>query len=135
MIAAENPDRLIICDRGSLDGIAYWPGEGLMSDFLDAVESTVENEIARYDWCMHLDTAPSASYDLTNVVRNESHEEAWKLNERIREAWAPHPKRFLIENHEGGHFLEKMQRALYVVEGIIEGKSYDDINSGMPIIK
>jgi thymidylate kinase len=129
LITNENPDRLIICDRGSLDGLAYWPGPGPASDFLTAVSSTAENEVARYDWVIHLDTAPMSYYDQTNPLRNESFEEAWKLNEAIKNAWSVHPQCFVITNSESEHFLEKMQRALFVVEKIIEGRSYQEILS------
>lgn len=120
---------MIVCDRGSLDGVAYWPGPGPASDFLAAVGSSFEEEAARYDWIIHLDTAPASYYDLTNPLRNESFEEAWKLNERIKQAWSSHPQRFVIDNNEAGHFFEKLQRAMMVVEKIIEGRSYQEIQS------
>lgn len=129
LIVGENPDRLIICDRGSLDGVAYWPGPGPSSDFLASVGSSFEEEVLRYDWIIHLDTAPASYYDVTNPLRNESFEEAWKLNERIKQAWSLHPQRFIIGNNEAGHFFEKLQRAMMVVEKIIEGLSYAEIDS------
>jgi predicted ATPase len=129
LIVGENPDRLIICDRGSLDGVAYWPGPGPATDFLVETKTSFEEEIARYDWILHLDTAPASYYDLTNPLRNESFEEAWKLNEKIKQAWSGHPQRIIIDNNESGHFIEKLQRALFVVGKIIEGASYADITA------
>ena len=129
LIVSENPDRLIVCDRGSLDGVAYWPGPGPSTDFLVSVASSFEDEVARYDWIIHLDTAPASYYDLTNPLRNESFEEAWKLNERVLSAWSSHPQRFIIGNNESGHFFEKLQRAMTVIEKIIEGSSYQEIQS------
>ncbi|MES2856765.1 MAG: ATP-binding protein [Bdellovibrionota bacterium] len=129
LIASENQERVIICDRGSLDGIAYWPGPGPGTDFLDTVFSSVETEVARYDWVIHLDTAPLSYYDQTNPLRNESFEEAWKLNESIKLAWSAHPRQFIITNSESEHFLDKMQKALFVVERIIEGDDYEDIKA------
>lgn len=135
LLSDENRDRLLICDRGSLDGMAYWPGPGPSTDFLDYVQSKLEAEVARYDWVIHLDTAPLSFYDVTNPLRNESFEEAWKLNERIKEAWSAHPQRFVIENVKDdpshGHFLEKMSRALLVVEQIVDGRSYAEIQSSL----
>jgi predicted ATPase len=131
LLSEENENRLIICDRGSLDGCAYWPGPGPSRDFLTAVSSSLEKEVARYDWVIHLDTAPSNYFDLTNPLRNETFEEAWKLNEKIKEAWSTHPQRVVIVNQDGDHFLEKLQRALFVVEKIIEGKSLAEILSEM----
>lgn len=129
LMVSENPGRLLICDRGSLDGMAYWPGPGPGTDYVASVESTVEKEIARYTWVIHLDTAPASYYDVSNPLRNESFDEAWKLNEKIKEAWSKHPQRFVIDNNRNGHFLEKLQRALSVVEKIIAGHSYAAIKS------
>lgn len=131
LIAGENPDRLILCDRGSLDGVAYWPGPGPGSDFLSEVRSSFQEEVERYDWILHLDTAPASYYDVTNPLRNESFEEAWKLNERIKEAWALHPQRFVIGNSVTGHFFEKLQSAMFVVEKIIERKSFTEIQAAL----
>lgn len=129
LVATENPNRLLICDRGSLDGMAYWPGPGPGTDFISTVSSTMEKEIARYDWVLHLDTAPAGNYDLGNPLRNESFEEAWKLNEKIKDAWSKHPQRFVIDNHKNGHFLDKLQRALQVIELVIAGKTYAEIKA------
>ena len=127
LIVGENPDRLIICDRGSLDGVAYWPGPGPGTDFLTEIRSSIPEEIARYDWIIHLDTAPASYYDVTNPLRNESFEEAWKLNERIKDAWSQHPQHLVIGNNETGHFCDQLRRAMFVVEKIIEGQSYAEI--------
>lgn len=129
LISHENSRKLLVCDRGSLDGIAYWPGPGPSGDFMNAVGSRVEREISRYDWVIHLDTAPVSYYDLSNPLRNETFDEAWKLNEKIKQAWAAHPQRFIIDNRESGHFIEKMQRALLVVEMIISGQKFADIKA------
>lgn len=123
----ENQDRLLICDRGSLDGLAYWPGPGPETDFLHTARTSIESELSRYEWVIHLDTAPATYYDLTNPLRNESFDEAWSLNERIKDVWSAHPQRFIIGNTEGGHFIEKLQRALLVVQRIIERKSFEEI--------
>jgi hypothetical protein len=123
----ENRDRLLVCDRGSLDGMAYWPGPGHQTDFLAAVSTDIETELKRYDWVIHLDTAPASYYDLTNPLRNESFEEAWRLNEKIKEVWSAHPQRFIIDNHEGAHFIQKLERALAIVEMIIARKTYGEI--------
>jgi hypothetical protein len=108
--------------------MAYWPGPGPGTDFLASVSSSIEKEVARYDWVIHMDTAPQSYYDLTNPLRNENFDEAWKLNEAVKQAWAAHPRRFVIANSQTEHFLEKMQNALFVVQGIIEGRSFEEIS-------
>jgi nicotinamide riboside kinase len=121
----EKPEALLICDRGSLDGNAYWPDPDSL--FLDAVHSTYENECARYEWVIHLDTAPQHFYDLTNALRIESYEEAVALNNKIKESWSRHPQRFVIDNT--GHFVDKLYRATLVIEQILAGRTYQEIQS------
>lgn len=124
MLAEEHPDRLIICDRGSLDGAAYWPNQtDPMNEFLRAVGSDLKTELARYDFVIHMDTAPQSAYDLTNSLRNESFAEAWVINQRTRNAWSGHAHRFIIESLEGDHFRDKLDRALSIVEKIVTAKS------------
>ena len=130
LMAFENPQKLLICDRGSLDGMAYWPGPGGPSAFLTAVATEIAPELARYEWVMHLDTAPASYYDESNPLRNENHIEASALNDLTKQVWGTHPQRFIVDNGDG-HFIEKMHRALFIVEHIIEGKSYQEILSEM----
>lgn len=127
LLATENRERLLICDRGSLDGLAYWPDRSHPKGYLEAVASTVEQEVSRYDWVLHLDTAPSNGYDLENPLRAETYSEAIQLNERIRDAWKDHPKRFVVGTSASGKFSEKLQRALFIVREILKNKSYEEI--------
>lgn len=131
LIADESDDRLLVCDRGSVDGLAYWPGPGPGEDFLKAVETTLEIEYSRYDWVIHLDTAPESYYDITNPLRQETFEEAWALNEKIKRAWATHPHRFVINNAPGEGFIDKMHRALFVVRELLAGSSYEKIQAAL----
>ncbi len=61
------PDRLLVCDRGSLDGLAYWPGTE--SDFFKGVNSSFEREIARYDAVIFLNQRPSPDMILAVTIR------------------------------------------------------------------
>lgn len=129
MFSDDFPDHLLVCDRGSLDGLAYWQGNP--EDFLKSLNTNAQNEVARYNWVLHLDTAPESYYDLTNPLRIESYEEAWRLNEKIKSAWDLHPQRFVIANE--GHFLDKLHRSLFVVERILAGDTYSEINKKLKI--
>ncbi|MBX2986913.1 MAG: ATP-binding protein [Bdellovibrionaceae bacterium] len=117
--------QLLVCDRGSLDGIAYWPrGE---SHFFKALKSSRRKELKRYDWVIHLDTASRNFYDTTNPIRTESFSEALKLNERVKKAWRDHPRRIVITQNED--FLSKMTLSLSVIRAILDGRSYEEILS------
>ncbi len=123
LICSDSTAQLIVCDRGSLDGCAYWPGRS--EDFLSEVGSSREKEIAKYDWVIHLDTADENSFDTTNPVRIESHKEALELNEKIKQAWEGHSQRIVIP-HES-EFLAKITRAKTAIEMIMQGKDYSQV--------
>ncbi|MEK6773442.1 MAG: ATP-binding protein [Bdellovibrionota bacterium] len=116
---------LIVCDRGSLDSIAYWPYSE--EDFFKQIDSTRESELNRYDWVLHLDTASSDYYDSSNPIRTESHAEAVLLNERIRKAWTGHPQRLIIS--EDTDFLTKMAKSIGVITAILDNEKYEKIVS------
>lgn len=118
---------VVICDRGRLDSVAYWPGNA--NDLFDRLGTTRERELARYDWVIHLDTAHQEYYDSTNPVRTETLREAIDLNDRIKSAWANHPQRVIIPHHDD--FLTKMAKARSVVSHILKGQSYVQVLAGL----
>ena len=122
---------VIICDRGRLDSVAYWPGNP--DDLFHQLSTTREREIARYDWVIHLDTAHQEFYDTTNPVRTETLREAKDLNDRIKAAWATHPQRIIIPHHDD--FLTKMAKARSVVSHIIKGQSYVQILADLEAVQ
>ncbi|HEX7675715.1 MAG TPA: ATP-binding protein [Bdellovibrio sp.] len=123
MICKMSQKSLIVCDRGTLDSLAYWP-EGAQHFFAE-VQSSREKELARYDWVIHLDTADTDFYDTSNPIRTESFEEAWTLNSKIKEAWAGHPRRLIIPHN--ADFLSKITTSLAVIRAILAHKNADEI--------
>lgn len=123
LVEEENPEKLIICDRGSLDSLAYWP-ENYQS-FLHTMKTTIEHEVKRYDWVLHLDTAPRNHYDSENPIRLETFEEAVELNEKIKKAWAYHPN--LISVGSNQDFLSKITACISVVNGILNEQSFVEL--------
>lgn len=98
-----------LCDRGTVDGAAYWPGEA--DSYWRELGTTREQQLAKYAAVIHLRT-PTAErgYNHNNPVRVESAVEAAVIDERIAHAWDGHPKRFFVDNT--GLFLRKAGRAL-----------------------
>lgn len=115
-------NKAIICDRGSLDGLAYWPTESKL--FFDAVESSSSLELSRYDWVIHMDTAAEQDYKLSTLRREES-SLALILNEKIKMAWSEHPRRIIIAHHN--NFLIKLDAVIKVVNMILSGSEVDEI--------
>ncbi len=101
---------IVLCDRGTPDGIAYWPGEE--ADLWRDVGSTRSAELSRYDAVIHLRT-PRLGYNHQNPVRIETVEEAVAVDERILAIWKDHPRRYVIASEED--FLKKARRALAVL--------------------
>lgn len=125
VVALMSQKNLIVCDRGSLDSIAYWPESP--EHFYSMIQSSREEELARYDWVIHLDTASLDHYDTTNPIRTESFQEAWELNDKIKKAWEGHPRRVIITHNED--FLSKMTTSLAVINAILAHKSAEEIKA------
>ncbi len=129
LICHTHPHNLVVCDRGSLDSVAYWPQAS--QDFFQTLETTVEKEIGRYDWVIHLDTASLDFYDSTNPIRTETFHEAWALNDKIKQAWEKHPRRIVITHSDD--FLSKMTTSLSVIQAILVHKSADEIQKELKL--
>ncbi|MGE5086356.1 MAG: ATP-binding protein [Bacillota bacterium] len=123
MITTLSGKPLIVCDRGSMDALAYWPADA--GDFLASVNSDRETEFARYDWVLHLDTASADFYDTTNPIRTETFQEAWELNDKVKSAWAGHPRHIVISHSED--FLSKMTTCLSIIRAIMAHRSAEEI--------
>lgn len=99
---------VVLCDRGTVDGVAYWPGPG---DFWAAVGTTLQAQLARYDAVIHLRTpSPEHGYNRVNPLRVETAGEAAAIDERILAAWSGHPRRIVIAATPD--FLVKAEEAL-----------------------
>lgn len=119
-----NPDELIVCDRGSLDSLAYWPDTE--EHFYKNLNTNRAHELARYNWIIHLDTATEPDYDTTNVIRTENFHEALLLNEKVKQSWHGHPKRIIITSESD--FFTKMKKATQVISAILNKQSYEEIS-------
>jgi predicted ATPase len=98
---------MVICDRGTPDGSAYWMGGGTL---WDAVGTTREAELARYHGVIHLRTPTASAYNNDNPLRIETHDEARAIDSLIAEAWAGHPR--YVEVPATDDFLGKAAHAL-----------------------
>lgn len=112
MAVDEGRAAIALCDRGTIDGLAYWDGapDGFRAD----VRHTQEAELARYAAVIHLRTpADGKRYDRSNPLRIETAAEAQRIDERILDAWSGHPRRVVVESHVT--FLEKLSAAIEAI--------------------
>ena len=50
------PGRVLLCDRGTIDGAAFWPDEA-PAGFFESLETSLERELARYDAVIFFESA------------------------------------------------------------------------------
>lgn len=99
---------ILLCDRGTIDGEAYWPGT---DDMWAEVRTTKENELSRYHAVIHIRTPGSSlGYNQENPLRVEDNVEALAIDERIAQAWSAHPRRHVVDSTP--RFLDKAARVI-----------------------
>lgn len=120
--ATSFPRKILLCDRGTVDGAAYWPEDG---DFFEAMGTTLQAELARYHHVIFFETAAVGGLSIAsgNPARIETNTEALELDKRLRELWSQHP-RFHFVPH-GPSFLAKITSGLHTLTEILAGARYD----------
>jgi predicted ATPase len=111
MADTENP-AIVLCDRGTVDGAAYWPGD--VADFFSSVGTVPDKQLSRYHAVIHLRTPPvDGGYNRRNPLRVETAEQAAAIDARIAQMWERHPRRFVVE--ASADFLTKAGRSLEIL--------------------
>ena len=115
--SARFPDRILLCDRGTADGAAYWPGDP--AAFFGAVGSTLAAELERYDAVIFFETAAAGGISIEdgNQTRNESLDEALAIDRRLQTIWSRHP-RFVIVRHSAS-FMSKVVEGVAALQKIV----------------
>ncbi len=89
---ANNPGKILLLDRGTIDGAAYWP-EG-PEDYWRDVGSTLEIELKRYDAVILLESSAALGLydgDTSNVRRFEDAQGAIESGKLLLGLWGGHP--------------------------------------------
>lgn len=113
------PERVLLCDRGTVDGAAYWKnGE---KDFFEYLGTTHENELSRYDAVIFFETAAVGNMSIEggNPCRQESTEEAIALDAKLKALWEKHPN-FTHVRHNAS-FTKKIMTGLWAIEETLKG--------------
>ena len=120
---------IVLCDRGTVDGGAYWPGPGTL---WDAVGTTLEAELARYDAVIHLRT-PLAHYNHANPLRTETATVARAIDDRIAALWATHPRRHEVSSERD--FVAKAAHALRILGRELPPCCHEHLNPGTAAVE
>ncbi len=98
-----------LCDRGTLDGLAYWPEDE--NEFWRSMQSDLLSEYSRYKAVIHLRTpTEKLGYNHENPLRIETAAQAKAIDDRISDIWSSHPNYHEIKSNTD--FLVKAQEAL-----------------------
>jgi predicted ATPase len=92
-IAAEQPTKTLLLDRGTIDGAAYWPA-GAEAYWQD-LGTTHAAELARYDAVILLQTSAALGLydgDDSNFCRFENAEAAIASDNLLELLWHDHPR-------------------------------------------
>lgn len=111
------PEHILLCDRGTIDGAAYWPASS--NDFFSSVKTTYQAELDRYEVVIFFETAAAGGFpiDLGNKIRTEGKKEAIELDKKLYELWSNHPRFIFIPNHSS--FFTKIGQALEVLKTLM----------------
>jgi predicted ATPase len=112
MSIEEQKYAVILCDRGTIDGLAYWPDEP--DELWRDVGTSLELELARYGTVIHLRTPAPTRYNHHNPLRLETPEEAAQIDDKIARAWDNHPRRVFVPSTD--MFLDKARAAIAIIE-------------------
>ncbi len=101
-----------LCDRGTLDGFAYWPEDE--AQFWQEMKTTEAQELKRYLAVIHLRTPSEKSgYNHQNPLRIETAHQALQIDQKISNAWKNHPHYHVIESTD--NFLAKAGKAMDII--------------------
>jgi len=118
LYALQHPGRILLCDRGTVDGAAYWPGKN-PREFFTAQGTSLKRELARYDAVLFFESAAMGGWNIKggNPIRDESPPEAVALDGRLRALWSQHPGFILVPHNPS--FFKKISAGLAALERIV----------------
>ncbi len=114
----QNPDKILLCDRGTLDGMAYWPDE--CGSFFDKINSTYDHELNRYDAVIFFETGANSGGDITsnNIYRSETNRQAIELDHKLKEIWSVHPNFYFVDSKKS--FMDKIISGVEILKTVVK---------------
>lgn len=115
--SAHYQSRVLLCDRGTVDGAVYWPENP--AEFFAHLGTSLEQELARYDAVIFFETAAVGGISIEggNPTRIESTEEALSLDQELKKLWSQHPN-FIFVPHNVS-FIKKVNSGLEELAKIV----------------
>ncbi len=115
--AAHYASRVLLCDRGTVDGAVFWPDEP--KRFFEHMGTSLQAELARYDAVIFFETAAVGGISIEggNPMRIESIEEALELDRKLLALWSQHTH-FVFVPHDKS-FIKKVNTGLSELSKIV----------------
>lgn len=122
------PGRVLLCDRGTVDGAAFWPDEAPQG-FFETLGTSLEEQLQRYDAVIFFESAAVGDISIEggNPVRTENNAEARHLDMRLRELWSRHPNFHFVPH--SASFFAKLQEGLRQLQAIVDDNGLLDSGS------
>lgn len=117
------PGRVLLCDRGTIDGAAFWPDDA-PEGFFESLDSSLEEQLSRYDAVIFFESAAVGDISIEggNPARTESNQEARDLDKRLRQLWSKHPNFHFVPHSSS--FFAKLQDGLAQLQGIVDDNGW-----------
>ena len=117
-LAAAHPHKILLLDRGTVDGATYWP-DGPDAFWKD-LHTTLHAQLQRYDAVVLLQTCAALGetfYDgnASNFCRFEDASEALKAEQRLHHLWQQHPRLFHVNAYP------ELEEKVDAVEAVLQG--------------
>jgi len=115
-IAAANPGKHLLLDRGTIDGATYWPAGP--EDYWRELGTSLDRELSRYDAVIWMETAAALGmYDgsASNDVRFEDGPAAIESGRKLLSLWGKHRKLRHV-----GAFVNLQDKIAAVIEAIAQ---------------
>ena len=117
-MAAQFPDHILLLDRGTIDGSAYWP-QGA-EDYWRDLNTTAAAELARYDAVLWLQTSAALGlydHDASNQCRFEHPQAAIESGDLLRRLWGDHPRIHWVDAYT--ELDDKVARVKTILDGLV----------------
>lgn len=117
IFTTRNPNFCHLCDRGTLDSLAYWPNS--VESFYKEAKTSFEKELSRYDGVIFFETGASGGANIksNNPIRTESAKEAIDLDQKLQEIWSRHPNYHFISSNSS--FIDKVIDGLTKIREVL----------------
>jgi predicted ATPase len=124
--SAHFQNRVLLCDRGTVDSAVYWPGE--TAAFFENLGTNLDKELSRYDAVIFFETAAMGGISIEggNPNRIESLEEALELDHKLKKLWSQHPNFIIIPHNKS--FIKKVNLALDELARIVNRFKKNSLN-------